>query len=124
MRALTKSKLTANFLITLLLVGLFIAAIIGIASVSQQASAQPPYPVPNVTVSALGNSLSGGEGHAVTNSQGQYSITSYLGTDNYTLTTSGTGYVNTEVDNVPVTAGETTSGITITVAVSGIITGK
>ena len=115
-----KAKVAANFLITLLLVGLFVAALIGIASVPRQASAQPPYPVPNVAVTASGP----GEGSAVTDAQGQYSITSYLGTGTYSVDTLATGYVDAEVNNVAVTAGLTTSGINILVTVSGIITGQ
>jgi len=115
-----KANLAAKFLITLLLVGLIVAAIMSSASVPQRASAQPPYPVPNVTVSASGN----GEGSAITNAEGQYNITSYLGTGNYSLTTLATGYVDAELDNVAVTAGQTTSGVTIFVTESGIITGQ
>src|SRR5208283_717436 len=115
-----KAKAAANLLMAILLVGLFAAAIIGVASAPRQVSAQPPFPVPNVTVSASGN----GEGSAVTNAQGQYSITSYLGTGTYSLTTLATGYVDAELDNVAVTAGQTTSGETIFVIESGIITGQ
>lgn len=113
-------KITANLIITLLLTGLFVAIIAVNVSVSQQASAQPLFPVPNVSVSASGN----GNGLAVTNAQGQYSINNYLGTGDYTLTTLAEGYVTTEVDNVPVTAGSTTPNINIIITVSGIITGQ
>lgn len=104
----------------ILLMGLFVATIVGNVSFSQRASAQTLFRVPNVTVSASGN----GDGFAVTNAQGQYSITSYLGTGDYTLTTLAEGYVSTEVDNVPVTAGSTTANINIMITASGIITGK
>ena len=113
-------KITANLIIALLLTGLFVAIIAVNVSVSQQASAQTLFPVPNVSVSASGN----GNGLAVTNAQGQYSINNYLGTGDYTLTTLAEGYVTTEVDNVPVTAGSTTPNINIIITVSGIITGQ
>ena len=115
-----KAKVAANLLMAILLVGLLAAAVVGVASVSRQASGQPPFPVPNVNVSASGN----GEGSAVTNSQGQYSITSYLGTGTYSLSTLATGYVDAELNNVAVTSGQTTSGVTMLIAESGIITGQ
>ena len=48
-----KAKAAANLLMTILLVGLIAAAILGVASVPRRASAQPPVPVPNVTVSSI-----------------------------------------------------------------------
>ena len=113
-------KITANLIITLLLMG-FICSHNSGKCFSFATSLSPNlFPVPNVSVSASGN----GNGFAVTNAQGQYSITSYLDTGDYTLTTLAEGYVSTEVDNVPVTAGSTTANINIMITASGIITGQ
>ncbi len=116
-RRLNKSKLGANSLIAILMIGLFAGLIVSNASFSHQASAQPPVPVPNVTVSTSG-------GSAVTDANGHYNIASYLNTGTYTVTTTAEGYVDTEVDNVAVTAGVETTGINILIGLSGIITGK
>ena len=118
---LNKSKIGANALTAILLTSLFIATMVGFASVSQKASAQPPYPVPNVSVTASGDN---GEGGVLSNAQGQYNISSYLGTGNYTLDTYAEGYISTEVHDIQANSGQITSGINIMIAVSGVITGK
>lgn len=113
---LSKSRLGANSLIAILVIGLFAGLIVANVSFSPQATAQPPYPVPNVSVSTSG-------GSAVTNAAGQYDIASYLGTGTYSVDTLAEGYVDAQVDNVAVTAGSETTGVNILIGLSGIITG-
>lgn len=78
-------------------------------------------PVVGAMVFASG---SNGSGYAVTNSQGQYSITDGLETGSYTVTAMANGYLYNETDNVQVTAGLATTGINIYLHLSGVISGR
>lgn len=78
-------------------------------------------PVVGAMVFASG---SNGSGYAVTNSQGQYSITDGLKTGSYTVTAMANGYLYNETDNVQVTAGLATTGINIYLHLSGVISGR
>jgi hypothetical protein len=69
---------------------------------------------------------SGSEGYGsnVTDSFGQYSITEGLSPGNYTVTASAYGYLEGEVENVEVTAGQETSNINFYLSLSGGISGQ
>ena len=118
-------KITANLIITLLLIGL----IAGISSYqlnlqlnnAKTAYGQTTIPVPGASVSASGDT---GSGSAIANAQGQYSITSFLDTGNYSVIGSAPGYIDQQVDNIPVTAGAQTSNVNIIMNISAGISGK
>jgi protocatechuate 3,4-dioxygenase beta subunit len=78
-------------------------------------------PVVGAMVFASG---SNGSGYAVTNSQGQYSITDGLKTGSYSVTSMANGYLYNETDNVQVTVGLATTGIDIYLHLSGVISGR
>ena len=78
-------------------------------------------PVPGAFVSASGDN---GSGLALADSAGNYIITSYLGTGNYSVTASAPGYIDQQVNNVAVTSGAQTTGVTIYLNVSGGISGQ
>lgn len=78
-------------------------------------------PVVGAMVFASG---SNGSGYAVTNSQGQYSITDGLKTGSYTVAAMANGYLYNETDNVQVTVGLATTGINIYLHLSGVISGR
>jgi hypothetical protein len=80
-------------------------------------------PVPNAVVSAIGNTT-GDSGGAISDSQGNYQISGWLGTDTYNVTAFATGFLDTTISNVAVTVGLTTSGQNILMPVSGGISGK
>ena len=118
-------KITANLIITLLLIGL-IAGISSFAIQSSLDNAKTAYgqtniPVPGASVSASGDA---GSGSATANAQGQYSITSFLDTGTYSVVASAPGYIDQQVDNIHVTAGAQTSNVNIIMNVSAGISGK
>ena len=125
-----KNRLIANLLITILIVG----AIAGISTTvfrssinnetSQFVNAATNVPVPGASVSASASSGNSGSGLAIANAQGQYSITSFLDTGNYSVTASAPGFIDQQMDNVAVTAGAQTSNVNIVMNVSGGISGK
>ena len=84
---------------------------------------QTTVPVPNASVSASGVNTSS-SGSAISDSQGSYTITTWLDTDTYSVTASAVGFIDTTVNNVAVTVGATTSGVNILMPVSGGISGK
>jgi hypothetical protein len=124
---LLKNKIAANLLITIILVGL----IAGISITAFQTSfnnkssqvvyGATTFPVSGAYVSASGDS---GSGSAIANAQGQYSITSFLDTGNYSVVASAPGFIDQQVDNIAVTAGIETTNINIIMSVSGGISGK
>jgi hypothetical protein len=77
-------------------------------------------PVAGVYVSAEGDN---GSGFAITDSSGHYTMTTGLKTGTYNLTTLAFGYINSEVDSVSVTAGQTKSGVNFDLQLSGAISG-
>jgi hypothetical protein len=77
-------------------------------------------PLAGVFVSAVGDN---GSGYAITNSSGQYNVTTGLVTGTYNLTTFAYGYINNEVTSVNVTAGQTTPNINFDLPLSGGISG-
>jgi hypothetical protein len=78
-------------------------------------------PVAGVYVSARGDN---GSGFAITDSSGHYTMTTGLKTGTYNLTTtSATGYIDSEIDSVSVTTGQTTSGVDFDLQLSGAISG-
>ena len=84
---------------------------------------QTTVPVPNASVEASGVNTSS-SGSAISDSQGSYTITTWLDTDTYSVTASAVGFIDTTVNNVAVTAGATKSGVNILMPVSGGISGK
>ena len=84
--------------------------------------ASPLVPVPGASVSAEGGTV--GSGSAVANAQGQYSITSFLDSGNYSVDASASGFIDQEVDNVVVVAGSQTSNVNIVMNGSAGISGK
>jgi hypothetical protein len=84
---------------------------------------QATVPVPNALVSASG-ATTDSSGSAISDSQGKYSITTWLDTDTYSVTASAIGFIDTTVNNVAVTAGTETSGVDIIMPVSGGISGQ
>jgi hypothetical protein len=118
-------KITANLIITLLLIGL----IAGISSFAIQSSldnaktayGQTTIPVPGASVTASGDA---GSGSATANAQGQYSITTFLDTGTYSVIGSAPGYIDQQVDNIQVTAEAQTSNVNIIMNISAGISGK
>ena len=121
-----KNKVTANLIITILLVGV----LAGISITAFQSSVnhetykivygQPYVPVPGASVYASGDN---GAGSAVADSQGNYDITSYLDTGNYSVVASAPGFIDQQVNNINVTAGAETTNVDIYLSVSGGISG-
>ncbi len=111
-----RGKIAVN-LITLTI----LLALIANSSVSLFAFAQTVTPISSALITASGNN---GSGSATSNPQGNYNITSFLGTGNYTLTASATGFIDTNLGNVSVVAGSETSNININMSVSGGISGR
>jgi Carboxypeptidase regulatory-like domain len=81
----------------------------------------------------VGATVEAGSGHASSNSNGVYLISSGLPTGSYTVSVSAVGYQNQDKTGVAVTAGSTTSGIdfklvqaaaTLSGRISGIVTGE
>ena len=78
-------------------------------------------PLKDVIVSAEGDN---GSSYAITDSSGQYTMTTGLATGTYNVTTEyTTGYVNGEIDFISVTAGQTTPNINFDLQLSGGISG-
>ena len=59
----------------------------------------------------------------VTTVSGVFNITSFLDTGNYSITVSGTGFVETTIDDIAVTAGSETTNVDVVIPVSGGISG-
>lgn len=91
---------------------------------SQFVNAAATVPVPSASVSASGTTGNVGSGSATANTQGQYTITSFLDTGNYSVTASAPGFIDQQVDDVAVVAGAQTSNVNIIMNVSGGISGK
>ncbi len=64
-----------------------------------------------------------GSGFAVTDSLGQYTMTTGLTAGTYNVSAFAYGYITSEVDLVNVTAGQTTPGVDIDLQLSGAISG-
>ena len=111
-----KHRIIANLLVYTILSALIVNAFAGV----NLAFAQTPLPVPGAFVTASGN----GSGSDSGDSQGFYNITSLLDTGNYTVAASATGFIDTQVENVSVTAGAETSNTNILMPVSGGISGR
>lgn len=84
---------------------------------------QTAVPVPNASVTASGVNTSS-SGSAISDTQGRYSITTWLDTDTYAVTASAVGFIDTTVSNIAVTAGAETPNVNILMPVSGGISGK
>lgn len=112
----TRGKLTANILVLTILIALIANTSAGIF-----AFAQTTNPISGAFVSASGDN---GYGSATSNTQGNFNITSQLGTGNYTLDASATGFIDTTVENVAVTSGSEKSNVIINMDVSGGIAGR
>ena len=126
----TKSKIHVNFLVAILIAALVVVALPSAFSVRQeQVHAQTSGPVAGASVylcslDDLQDYLPYGyPPDSVTDSQGNYNVT-HLDTDNYSISVIAPGYINSEIDNIPVTNGTVTSNVTITLPVSGVITGQ
>ncbi|HLN45955.1 MAG TPA: carboxypeptidase-like regulatory domain-containing protein [Candidatus Sulfotelmatobacter sp.] len=109
-------KLTVNLLILTIALGLIANTSVGFFAFAQTAT-----PVAGAVVEASGDN---GSGSATSNSQGNYNITNFLGTGNYTLTARATGFIDTNLENVNVVAGSETSNVIINMGVSGGISGR
>ena len=120
-------KSVANVMIFAIVLGLMVNVSFTIFSrVSEQAFTGTVHgvggvPVVGAVVFASGDN---GSGFAITNALGQYSITEGLKTGNYTVRATANGYLDDEVDNVHVTAGQATTGIALYLQLSGGISGK
>jgi hypothetical protein len=77
-------------------------------------------PIASAYVSAEGDN---GSGFAATDSSGHYTMTTGLKTGTYNVTTFAYGYIDSEVDFVSVTAGQTTPNVNFDLQVSGGISG-
>ena len=121
-----KNKIAANLMITIILVGLITG--ISINAFQSKSSlvvyAANNVPVSGASISASGTSGNSGSGVATANAQGQYNITSFLDTGNYSVVASAPGFIDQQVDNIAVTAGAETSNVNIIMNVSGGISGK
>jgi Carboxypeptidase regulatory-like domain len=124
---LLKNKITANLMITIILIGVFAGiSITAFQSSFNNGSSQIVngvsfVPVPSASVSASGVN---GSGSAIANAQGQYNINSFFDTGNYSVMASALGFIDQQVNNVPVTAGAETANVTIILSVSGGISGR
>ena len=99
-------------------------ASIASASVNLIAFAQAPMPVSGAIVTASSTSGGSGSGTAISNIQGLYNITTFLDSGNYTVEALATGYIETLVQNVRVTAGQETQNVNILMPISGAISGR
>jgi hypothetical protein len=112
---LSKNKLSAKCLIITLLVSVLAAVSVSVNSVRAA-----PVPVQGVFVEANGDN---GFGTSITDAAGVFNITSFLDTGNYSITVSGTGFVETTIDDIAVTAGSETTNVDVEIPVSGGISG-
>lgn len=64
-----------------------------------------------------------GYGYTTTDGSGHYSLSKGLKTGNYTVTVWAVGYLMGNTDNVPVTAGQPTTGISFDLQLSGAVSG-
>ena len=99
---------------------LLVGSISGILTVLPNAYAATA-PVPGASVIADGTE---GFGFATSDSLGFYNITRFLDTGNYSVSASATGFVDTKIENVSVTAGSETTNVNVLMPVSGGISGK
>lgn len=122
-----KQKLVANAIILALLFSLALqATTFGISISSKKAFSGIVYantgiPVSGAMVTAYG---SNGSGLATTDASGHFLINEGLKTGTYTVMTIKDGYLYTSIENVLVTAPSETSGVTIYLNLSGVISGK
>jgi hypothetical protein len=122
-----KQKLVANVIILALLLTLALqVTTFGISISSKKAFSGIVYastgiPVSGAMVTAYG---SNGSGLATTDASGHFLINEGLQTGTYTVMTMKDGYLYSTVENVLVTAPSETSGVTIYLNLSGVISGK
>lgn len=122
-----KQKLVANVIILALLLTLALqVTTFGISISSKKAFSGIVYastgvPVSGAMVTAYG---SNGSGLATTDASGHFLINEGLKTGTYTVMTMKDGYLYSTVENVLVTAPSETSGVTIYLNLSGVISGK
>ena len=109
---MNKGKLAVKLLIFTILVALIANAPLVFAQTS--------LPVSNAFVTASGN----GFGTDSSDTQGFYNITSFLDTGNYSVEASATGYIDTTIQNVSVTAGIETPNVNFLMPISGGISGR
>ena len=109
---MNKGKLAVKLLIFTILVALIANAPLVFAQTS--------LPVSNAFVTASGN----GFGTDSSATQGFYNITSFLDTGNYSVEASATGYIDTTIQNVSVTAGIETPNVNFLMPISGGISGR
>ena len=120
-------KSVANAMIFAIVLGLMVNVSFTIFSrVSDQVFTGTVYgaggvPVVGAMVFASGED---GSGFALTNVLGLYSIVEGLETGTYKVRAMANGYLDDEVDNVHVTAGQATTGIALYLQLSGGISGK
>ena len=125
--SLSNKKAVSKLIVTIILLGLLLtASVYAIQSSLNSGSpsavlGQSYVPVPGALVSASGDNGSGG---TIADGSGNYNMATYFGTGNYSVTASAPGYIDQQVDNVPVTSGAETTGVNIYLSVSGGISGK
>jgi hypothetical protein len=121
-----KTKLVANVIILALLLSLtFQVTIFGISfsqkNLSGTVYAATGVPVSGASVIAFGDN---GYGFASTDSSGNFLISQGLPSGTYNVTASHPGYIDTNVGNIIVTAGNTTTGVSLYMNLSAVIAGK
>ena len=78
-------------------------------------------PIAGVAVSASGSQ---GSGYAITDGSGHYSISQGLNTGTYTVSVFAIGYLTSQIENVQVTVGQTTSGKDFDLQLSAGVSGR
>jgi hypothetical protein len=122
-----KQKLAANAIILALLLSLALqVTTFGISISSKKPFSGIVYantgiPVSGAMVTAYG---SNGSGLATTDASGHFLINEGLKTGTYTVMTMKDGYLYSSIENVLVTAPSETSGVTLYLNLSGVISGK
>jgi len=88
-------------------------------SVTGVVYAEGGIPIPGATVSVVGS----GTGFAIADSEGRYTLNKGLGTGTCAIIVAAPMYIDRKIENVQVVAGQVTSGISIFLKRSGVISG-
>ena len=98
-----------------------IGCLLGNSNLVSSVNAQGMVPLAGAAVVATGPD---GSGSAVTDTLGRYQISDGLVTSNYSLIVSLGGYLDAQIDQVPVVAGKEVTGLNFFLKRSGVISGK
>jgi hypothetical protein len=112
---MNSNKLSAKWLILMLLIG----AIAGVSQSVNRVYAQT-VPVEGASVDVSGIN---GFGYDYSDSSGFYNVTSFLDTGNYSVTAYAEGFIETTVEDIPVSSGSETTDVDVILPVSGGISG-